>query len=106
MAEYIEREEAISPILQEIDRLKTCTRGNKSALVSLEWAVEMIRRVPAAQTVPVVHAHWSKEMMYVTDGFGDRRFGFQCSRCKGIFNKTLFCGGCGAKMDEEEPHDR
>ena len=29
---------------------------------------------------------------------GDFRMGYMCSRCKGIYNKTPYCGGCGAKM--------
>lgn len=46
----------------------------------------------------IPHATWSEDMKLVEDAFGDRRCGFQCSRCKAIVNKTKYCGNCGAIM--------
>ena len=44
-------------------------------------------------------AYWSSKMIGVQESpCGDFRMGYMCSRCKGIYNKTPYCGGCGAKM--------
>lgn len=43
---------------------------------------------------------WSDEMVGYNDEFGDFHFGFQCSVCGAIINKTNYCGKCGARMEE------
>lgn len=45
--------------------------------------------------------HWS-EMKCIQDNFGDFHFGYQCSHCGAIMQKTKYCGNCGIKMDN--PH--
>lgn len=42
--------------------------------------------------------HWS-EMKCIQDNFGDFHFGYQCSRCGAIMQKTKYCGNCGIEMD-------
>ena len=48
------------------------------------------------------HGRWSKEMVCCEDENGYFHFGYQCSQCKAILNKTKRCGECGAIMDEVE----
>lgn len=65
-------------------------------------ALEVIKRQPAEDVAPVVHAHWVK---LTSDGHV-----LGCSNCKyEIYNEIYYpddlqkyCSECGAKMDEEE----
>ncbi|MCM1167225.1 MAG: hypothetical protein NC401_14555, partial [Ruminococcus sp.] len=59
---------------------------------------------PTADVRPVVHGKWSDKMVtYRAPGdipeHGDFHFGYKCSACGAILNKTRYCGNCGAKMD-------
>ena len=49
---------------------------------------------------------WSENKVYCEDNLdgisvGNGRYGYRCSNCGGIFDKTPYCGGCGAKMNLE-----
>ena len=35
---------------------------------------------------------------HFTDECGDFYFGYMCSNCKAVMNRTKFCGNCGARM--------
>lgn len=61
----------------------------------------VINRFPSADVIPIRHGTWSKEMVLVTDAFGDKHCGYQCSCCKSVLNKTNYCGNCGAIMNGE-----
>lgn len=56
---------------------------------------------PTVDAAPIRHGQWSEKMVTYKDEHGDMHAGFQCSECQGIFNKTKFCGGCGALMDKQ-----
>lgn len=85
MAEYIEREAAVTALtLHDCD-----SAGAKVAILD----------VPAADVAPVAHGRW----------FFKSPNGFACSRCgewglmidnRGI-SRSKFCPNCGAKMDLE-----
>lgn len=56
---------------------------------------------PTADVEPVRHGYWIDN-----GGFGSLNHGFipkfKCSFCNGIvYDKRLYCGNCGAKMDGE-----
>ena len=51
-----------------------------------------------AKFVVIEDAEWSKDMKCVEDECGDFYFGYMCSNCKAIMNRTKFCGNCGAIM--------
>jgi len=91
MVEYIDRDELYRRLYNihgNIDRID---------------ALAEVRAMPAADVVPVVHAHWIKAKSY-----GE----YQCSNCRGydmncsdyysthIANEQDFCPYCGARMDE------
>ena len=75
--------------IRKADAIKQCGFG----MTSLHIA-DNLRRMPPADVVPVVHAHWK-----------DNKNGtVSCSRCSTWFQKERepylrFCGYCGAKMD-------
>lgn len=58
-----------------------------------------IYNTPAADVAEVRHGEWNEEMVSYTDRYGNLHFGFMCSECHGVYNKTNYCGGCGSKMD-------
>jgi len=51
-----------------------------------------------AKFVVIEDAKWSEDMECEEDKCGDFYFGYRCSNCKAIMNKTKFCGNCGARM--------
>ena len=42
---------------------------------------------------------WSDKQVAYRGEYGDIHFGYQCSVCGAIVNKTNYCGACGAKME-------
>ena len=65
---------------------------------------EHIENAPTVEAELVRHGRWSDKMIAYREKsdfpeHGDFHFGFQCSECKAILNKTRYCGNCGAKMD-------
>lgn len=64
--------------------------GNVDGLIALANIESDIDCIEPADVKQVVRASWSDKMVCVQDAFGDFRTGYQCSNCKGIFNKTLF----------------
>lgn len=106
MAEYIERETLISELSascmpiddREISGLFDCDESIR----------DIIDAIPAADVRPERHGYWSDKMIAVPQknkvGYheDDYAFGFQCSECGEILNKTAYCGNCGAKMDGKD----
>ena len=85
--EYIEREVAMNLVLN--------TSGDYAT------ALCELRKLPAADVEPVVHAHW------ICIGDIDENI-YECSRCHEIWclndgtpkeNNMNYCLNCGAKMD-------
>lgn len=104
MAEYIEREAALSLVRPD-------TPEDEKYVVTIATAKKLVRsivrRTPAADVAPVVHGRWIEQ----EDPCGDPYY--TCSACKddfyiemtGAVEKDLFlysyCPSCGAKMDEK-----
>lgn len=89
MAEYIEREAALSAIKQAFEK------GEGPSLY--------IKRIPAADVAPVVHAYWLLRHV----GYGHY---WECSNCHTnpciyVTENTKYCLHCGAKMDAD-PKER
>lgn len=103
--EYVERQKVVDAICA-LDSWGSDddAYGDTSFLDTGEvW--DTIAEVEAADVQPVRHGHWSNKIVVISEraaGYheDDVRFGFQCSVCGGILNKTRYCGNCGAKMDE------
>ena len=51
-----------------------------------------------AKFVVIENAEWSEDMKCVEDECGDFHFGYMCSNCKAVMERTKFCGNCGARM--------
>lgn len=51
-----------------------------------------------AKFVVIEDAEWSENMKCVEDECGDFYFGYVCSNCKSVMERTKFCGNCGARM--------
>lgn len=98
MAEYIEREAAFDAITDIAG--KTSTR---SAYEAVWKSARTLKKIPAADVVPVVHGEWIRPHWKSSDYCCD------CSECGGEamhreyqWNKKgiyPICPNCGAKMD-------
>lgn len=96
MAKYIDREAAFDAITDLAG--KAPTRSYYEAVWKSERA---LKKVPAADVVPVVHGRWdeSKEHFYLMNGCKEW-INFYCSECDAPNNSpTDYCPNCGAKMD-------
>lgn len=57
-------------------------------------AEELVRNSPTIDAEPVIHGHWIKERAISVFPI--------CSNCNTVNAcHSPYCGGCGAKMDEE-----
>lgn len=93
MAEYIEREAALSLVQPDApeDEKSAVTIATAKKLVR-----SIVRRTPAADVAPVVHGRW---LCVDTD---TERF-FLCNRCKKReYLESNYCRNCGARMDGDD----
>ena len=51
-----------------------------------------------AKFVAIENAEWSENMKCVENECGDFYFGYVCSNCKAVMERTKFCGNYGARM--------
>lgn len=110
MTEYIDREKVIDVICRLIAEVDDVNEGMYSEeflngyQAGLELAELRVNDIPAADVCPEKHGAWSDKMVGVRDEMflGDFHFGFKCSECGAVLNKTNYCGNCGAKMDGKE----
>ena len=93
MAEYIEKQAAVSYAISGIVRALPTNDGNENWIRTSEVRKNILS-IPVADVVPVVHAYWR-----------DTGSGQECSACKeiqyGYDTGRCFCANCGAKMDRE-----
>lgn len=100
MAEYLDREAAISLIKQyghdAID-------AGRYSLDTVDDCIELANRIKALPTedvAPVVHGRW---MPFHSEAAGDIQY---CSACEiGFDAKTDYCPHCGAKMGIKDGGD-
>lgn len=91
MSEYIERTEALE--------ITTRTCGDYAAA----WSE--IRKLPAADVAPVIHAHWaqtSKGVIYCSNCGAVCGIG---AHIEEVTEDHYFCYYCGARMGEEDIHE-
>lgn len=106
MAKYVDKAVVIEKLEYYIDNFGHGDRINRQcSRLSVEDAISAVEDAPAADVRPERHGHWSDKMVAVSQknkvGYheDDYAFGFQCSECGEVLNKTAYCGNCGAKMD-------
>ena len=86
MAEYIEREAAISWFMPYV---------HIGGYISADDMVEDIRNLPAADVAPVVRGRWD-----LLDDANSKIVKWNCDRCNRIStSKTDYCPNCGARME-------
>ena len=92
MSEYISKERAEICVMSAIEGSE-----DEGVLRALDDVRLAINSEPAANVEPVVHGHWK----YVDD---DVYTCYKCSACGSTLagDKSRYCPGCGAKMDESE----
>lgn len=103
MADYIERKKVYADVSRLLpdDVFSDYADGISRAIID---AMNIIEKAPAVDVRSERHGQWSNEMVFAKEtapGYhsDDVRFGFRCSECGAILNKTRYCGNCGAKMD-------
>ena len=95
MAEYIDREAAFDAITDLAGKAPT-----RSAYEAVWKSARELKKIPAADVVPVVHGKW---MPFHSEAAGDIQY---CSACEiGFDAKTDYCPHCGAKMDGGADND-
>ncbi len=97
MAEYIERESALSVIR----RLNTPAKSPAQKEM-LRNASVYIRAIPAADVALVVHGWWvHEEVQSINSSTGTFNLpSAHCSVCESrVSQESPYCPGCGAKMD-------
>lgn len=98
MAEYIDREAAFEAITDLAGKAPTC-----SAYEAVWKSARALKKVPAADVVPVVHGRWGTGRFNPETG----NYEEQCTRCRN-FSKEYgkpYCPNCGAKMDGGADND-
>ena len=86
MAEYIEREAAIQAV--------------EKTLWQYQQSVIEIRKVPAADVIPVRHGRWIAPFLS-----GGGSICAECSYCHKIRIIDDYCSACGTIMDLEDMED-
>lgn len=96
--EYIDLEETKKKILQVAEK----NYERKPEKLGMIYAAHIVRNMPAADVVPVVHARWKR---YHEADFCWDEYGYICTNCDlKIEDKDFrfpgnYCPRCGAKMD-------
>lgn len=96
MAEYIERETAISLLK---NRYQDMSAMSASYYAGFQYALQMMEKIKPATAVPVVHGKWVERKI-------GRVEEMVCSMCGCVqeydFVAYRYCPNCGAKMDLED----
>lgn len=82
-------------------------KGISGILGDESCIADIILAQPSADVAEVRHGKWSDKMVSYRapsdiDEHGNLHFGFRCSECGAVLNKTKFCGNCGARMDGDK----
>ena len=99
MEEYIEREDALELLEQPIT-MSMCLTVGECASKRNQRLIDcaLIKSIPAADVVPVVHGEWR----WTETGEADYEQFWVCSVCgEKSYWKSNYCENCGAKMDGE-----
>lgn len=90
----LEKAAEISLGIMEIIGIESTDDYYKGAKATYESVIEAFKKQEEfVDAVPVVHGHWERE----------ENARYSCSNCHALKEQyhDLFCGNCGAKMDED-----
>lgn len=112
MGEYIERKRVYAAVSRLLNQRSAAdfTKYEEGFDDAVCEIMSIIKEFPAADVALVKHGEWSDKMVAVSDngriGYhsDDVHFGYCCSECGAVLNKTNYCGNCCAKMDKK-PND-
>lgn len=99
MTEYIEREEAIKALKDNVTEMESDIYYGSNKGVPKDEIEDIVNEIPAADVVEVKHGKWVKQ--------GYEGIMTYCSEClhRALFNNhhelilSNYCPNCGAKMD-------
>lgn len=105
MAEYIKREAAI----KAMENADCALIADNAESCKADYLREIIKSVPAADVVPVVHGRWDDSGRYT---FPSGATAVRCTNCgcaltesEYRLNNWNYCPVCGAKMDGGADND-
>ena len=109
MGRYIDADKEKSVIQNIIDHLKERNHKDSGWIIPpLMTCIDIIDEQPTADVTPVVHARWEERR----DVNGDAYYSCTACGCDWLTidgnpadNNMHYCPECGAKMDEEAPHE-
>lgn len=103
MAEYIEREAALSEFQKVCDVCMTLVRQPECGECSVADTVRKVKRIPAADVKPVVRSRWVYDCERTAgDGWTYRQY--HCEKCgnRELGGLQNYCPNCGCSMRDEE----
>lgn len=106
MTEYIEREAAVNTISEIVPSMSMPDGSGEDDFLVLTaqemcaGCIEEIRKIPAADVIPVVHGKWIRK------GYVCGENEWECSNCgetewRTSSSRMKYCMFCGARMDGE-----
>ena len=105
MAEYIERDRAISTVRKITDLYKNIY-PSKVRRGAVQYCLEWIETIPTADVAPVRYSEIVDKRKAEVDGEWEcARCGWQYTVCvcgKDVTQKIHYCPNCGAKMNRKD----
>lgn len=100
MDDYISREAVLSKCQQIWSNADETTEIGVAIINIVDELADFIENIPSADVQPVKHGRW-----IVSDTQRHVEVTYECSECQhevvGEYEKTPFCGRCGARMMED-----
>lgn len=92
MAEYINCEVAFDTITELAGKATT-----RSAYEAIWKSAKVLKKIPVADVVPVVHGEWGTGRFNLETG----NYEEQCTHCRNFSSEygKPYCPNCGARMD-------
>lgn len=105
MAEYIDKEQVVQYLYNQAEALDEAGGSFMAAVHAQGWG-DAIKKWPAADVRPALHAHWAHKRLINTADCSNcgkpHESGFVTPQnCRNFNDWDGYCPKCGAIMDEE-----